>query len=201
MNLGKIYCINRNDRPDRWASVQQEFERVGIKNVQRFSAFTGGWKGCAQSHLAIIDANKNEPRFTIFEDDVRFLHNPLEILAKAESQLPAEWDMLYLGANPQAPMEKFSDNLFRLRKAWCAHAIIFNNRPRKVIDFITRHRASIKKIDVFYSDTIQEAYGEFGVFITNPLVASQENNFSDITNTQNTYYDTIINGYEKHIPR
>ena len=42
----KIFCINLDSRPDRWESVQKEFDKVGILDrVERFSALTGKTEG------------------------------------------------------------------------------------------------------------------------------------------------------------
>jgi len=34
-----IFCINMDSRPDRWEKTQKEFEKIGIKNVKRFSEY------------------------------------------------------------------------------------------------------------------------------------------------------------------
>lgn len=202
MNLGKIYCINLAHRQDRWRTVQEEFNRVGINDVHRFDAIPYvqrkkklGFIGCALSHLALIEKLRNEERFTIFEDDVRFIGNPLAVLEQAESQLPSGWDVLYLGANPQEPLVRYSDNLYRLHGGgWCTHAMIFNQG--RVTDFILRHKAMINKIDVFYANILQK---QFNVFITHPLLATQADGHSDVTGIKNDYFSQIIDGYKSKI--
>ena len=65
------------------------------------------------------------------------------------------WDMLYLGATLNEKLERFSPHLFRLKKAWTTHAMIFNNQ-NGVIDYILNNNGGGRKIDVFYAEQIQE---------------------------------------------
>tara|TARA_R110002051_G_scaffold325707_1_gene430352 strand:+ start:5588 stop:6367 length:780 start_codon:yes stop_codon:yes gene_type:complete len=126
----KIYCINLDSRPDKWAVVQKEFEKWGILDiVERFPAIavynSAGLttaSGCAQSHLQIIrDAKKDKlDNVLILEDDVEFINfcidyknkkprkiiqsDPREILALGLSEVKKiEWDFLYLGYNVKLP--------------------------------------------------------------------------------------------------
>lgn len=195
-DLGEKYCINLASRPDRWKSVSAEFSRVGVLGVKRFEAVPcvphgSGFVGCRESHLGVLSLCKDVKRFTVFEDDVCFMRSDfLGQVSKAISEAPLDWDMLYLGANPLVPMARYSESLFRLKKGYCTHAMVFNNH--RVVDFILSNRSSIRKIDVFYADVVQE---KFNVFITYPLLATQADGRSDVTRMKNNYHDLIINNY------
>ncbi len=196
MNLGKIYCINLPERPERWHQVSDEFKRVGIAGVERFNAIklSPGFHGCRESHLAVLDLCKGLNRFTIFEDDVKFTCDPFEILAKTEKQLPPEWDMLYLGAHLMAPIERHSDNLYRIKNGYCTHAMIINNPA--ITDLILANREGMRKIDVFYQTVIQE---QFRCFITFPMVATQADSYSDIINRQTYYSKQMVDIYKSNL--
>ena len=44
------YCINLDDRPDKWAATEEAFQGSGLK-IERFSGIrhAEGWKGCGAS--------------------------------------------------------------------------------------------------------------------------------------------------------
>ena len=117
----KIFCINLDSRPDRWESVQKEFDKVGILNkVERFSALSGTlpsgpqgknvkgklfWKnidGCAMSEFKCVKIAKdlNLKNVLIFEDDVFFKNYDKEsLLRSVESLMTENWKLFYLGGN------------------------------------------------------------------------------------------------------
>jgi hypothetical protein len=167
-----VWCINLDRRTDKWHDVQREFNRVGIDKVMRFMAYDTkpGWKGCAMSHLGVMEKVKYDPMGIVFEDDVRFLTNdPQRAINKAMLQLPDDWDMLYLGGSPQEPQEQYSDNLFYARNILCMHAYIINNN-NGCIDYVLDHRKEIAKIDAYFAHTVQSL---FKCFLVSPLLAIQ----------------------------
>jgi glycosyl transferase, family 25 len=166
------YVINRSDRPQRYTDVREELKKQGL-NAHRFEAVVGkrGYEGCRDSHLAVIDRCQRDIAFMVLEDDVVFLEDITPYLDDAIRQMPPNWDLLYLGASPKQPQERYSENLFRLKNAFTTHAIIYHSRVDGAIDYILRHRAEIKKIDVFYAQIIQE---KFNVFVTYPMICSQK---------------------------
>lgn len=196
MNLGPTYCINLPERTERWQQVSAEFKRVGIENIIKFDAIriAPGFNGCRESHLAILEKCRGLKRFTIFEDDVQFCDDPMYVLFEAEKQLPPDWDMLYLGANLMQPIDRYSNNLCRLKNAYCTHAMIFNNP--ELPDFILSHREGMRKIDVFYQSDVQD---KFNCFITYPMIATQADSYSDIINRQTFYSKSMIDNFNSKI--
>lgn len=109
-----IYCINLDRRPDRWERCQTEFAKFGIEGVERFSATDGqlhtaaprlarGAYGVLDTHRRILsNAMQNGySNILILEDDVAFNDNFNEYFEEIESQVPDDWDILYLGSNIQ----------------------------------------------------------------------------------------------------
>jgi glycosyl transferase family 25 len=173
----KIAIINLDRRVDRWCVVREHIHDIGFRGVIRFTAVDEkiGWKGCAKSHIAIIKQWKNEKEFLILEDDVEFLGD-ISLIDTAMAQLPEDWDALFLGASPQESQGRYSANLFRLKNAFCTHAIIWHPRENGAIDYILNHKEEIGKIDIFFSRHI---YPNFNCYLISPLLCTQRQTQSD----------------------
>jgi GR25 family glycosyltransferase involved in LPS biosynthesis len=189
------FIINLDRRPDKWAYIRKELERVALGGVTRFTAFDikPGWKGCRDSHLALLEKCKDHSLFTILEDDVLFLQDPHEIVPLALSELPDDWDCLFLGASPQEPFERYSPHLFKMGKAWTTHAIIWHPRPNGAVEYILKNKDEIGKIDVFFTS---EVFPRFNCFLTYPLVATQTQFDSDTCTRSDV--STIEENYNLH---
>ncbi|KKM64874.1 hypothetical protein LCGC14_1496970 [marine sediment metagenome] len=191
----KTYCINLDSRPRKWKRVQKEAAKVDIK-LERFSGIKTdyGHIGCTNSHKAILDKAKGNGIFMIIEDDFKIcVESPKAMLALAMSQLPDDWDMLYLGATLSKSLDIFSSNLYRLQGGLAAHAIIYNNQ-NGVIDYILKSQTG-PILDKFYRDVVQK---KFNCFITFPMMATQRAGRSDILNKR-TSYKNIERFYKKHV--
>ena len=183
----KTYCINLAQRKSKWYRTQLECMKLNL-DPERFDAIldTNGHMGCMQSHLKLLEQIE-EQVFMIIEDDIEVLDN---VLAKAIKQLPDDWDMLYLGAELTKKIERYSDNLYRLKGGKVTHAIIYNNKG--VVDYILENCRLT--IDEFYAFDVQE---KFNVYITYPMVCSQMDGYSD---TQHwwTNYDVMRANYIRY---
>ena len=190
----KAHVINLDSRPDRL----EQFKTNDFPfDVERFSGVIceRGEDGCTNSHLTLLRKNRNNTPFIIFEDDCMLLE-PWTTVEKAMSQLPEDWDALYLGATVRTPLSKYSDNLYRLKKGWTTHAIIYNSK--RIIDYIlNKHNTpSGINLDVFLNKEVQK---RFNCFITYPLVATQRNSFSNISNQFVKFEEYIGNSYKKFV--
>ena len=189
------YCINLDHRTDKWEQVQEEAKKLGVKLI-RFSGFKErvGHDGCRKSHLAILNQLKNEPMFMLTEDDFKVIvDDPIELVKKAVSQLPSDWDMLYLGATLNQPLDRYSENLYRIKKAWATHALIYNNQ-NGVVEYILQNH-NTKKFSVFLCDDVQF---KFNCFITYPMAATQRAGHSDILRHY-VDYKVIEQRYKKYV--
>lgn len=186
----KAYVINLESRPDRMV----EFAKNSLPfQVERFNAIKTdpGWIGCTNSQLAILKQQKEFP-FIIFEDDCLLLQ-PWSVVENTMKQLPPDWDALYLGATLMQPIERYSKNLFRLKNAFCAHAIIYNTE--RMVQYVLdnheeffRNSVARNTLDVFYAQDVQQ---KFNCYITDPLVATQRSGFSNIENIDVDYIQII----------
>jgi len=186
----KINVINLNRRSDKWAYMRTELERMSIRAI-RFTAIDTkpGWIGCRESHLRLLEMNRNEDTFAIYEDDVKFLNDKWDFY----DELPEDWDCLYLGASPKESQERYSEHLFRLKNAHVTHAIIWHNRPGGAIEYILSHKADIRKWDDYLATVIQPM---FNCFVTFPMVATQIQFQSDTCGRSDV--STILTNYNKH---
>lgn len=120
------HYINLASRNDRREHAEEQFAAQGIK-ARRFNAFipsewdgdpadvqrikdrTPGAIGCYMSQLAIIKSATEDSVVAVCEDDVCFAPDMKRRLAHAESALPDDWDVFYLGATFHVPGEWYKD--------------------------------------------------------------------------------------------
>ncbi len=210
----KIFCINLEERIDRWDKCQQKFTALGILDkVERFRAVQigttdhfqakmAGRAGCALSHASILDIaiKENLSNYLVLEDDFDLSPTPEEcssILSSSTSELPNDWDLFYLGGNLNRdygtfPLEKYSENLFRLRSCHTTHSFAVNSSfyselkkqlptAGSVIEWLNAHQA----IDVHLS---KEILPHNNTFIPTIMLFVQQADFSDI---EDNYYDYV----------
>ena len=182
------YCINLPHRTERWEQAKAEIEAFGLHPLRLNGVeHLDGHTGCTQAHLNALKHLK--PPFLLCEDDIKFV-GTLKDLQNAIAQLPPDWDMLYLGATLQNKLERYSDNLFRLKDAYTTHAIVYNSQ--RVIDYIVANH-NTRKVDVFFADTVQH---EFNCYVASPIIATQRAGFSDIVG-YHTDYAGIVDSFNK----
>ena len=85
----KIFCVNLDDRKDRWESAKLQFDKHKLE-VERISAIKGsglnldwppeikeGAVGCSLSHLFTMKMAKqmNLSNYLVLEDDIEFDNN------------------------------------------------------------------------------------------------------------------------------
>jgi GR25 family glycosyltransferase involved in LPS biosynthesis len=91
-----------------------------------------GQIGCAHSHVDILHGSlkANEKITIIFEDDCEMLGTQDDIYGFIHyaSKLPANWDMILLGANEYVESAKFDDKYTRVNRFWGTHAIIVTEK-------------------------------------------------------------------------
>lgn len=186
--FSKIFCINLDERTDRWELAQEEFKKIGILDkVERFSAIkdNDGRIGVIKSNLAIVKYAKenNLDNVLVFEDDVEFIvDDPEKHLKRSLSQIGnMKWSLFYLGANTHNKLIKIKPNLILLKNSYAVHAMAYN---KSVYDKFIRRYEDIKRIskqkdilDVYLADEIQ---AKDVCLMVNPMLATQRDSYSDI---------------------
>jgi GR25 family glycosyltransferase involved in LPS biosynthesis len=182
-----IWCLNLDERPDRWENMCRRFERLGLdKQVERFPALAVPRNrriGCTSSwRLMVAQARERKLRnFLGFEDDAIFLDTTLEVVTRAVSELDGlDWDLLYLGGAAWHPPADIPGHLALQspRRLTCTHALAVNHTAYDrlladiaaadgIEEWMTAHRA----IDQFLAK--QVTAGRYRAYVLNPRVATQ----------------------------
>ena len=218
----KIFCINLDERTDRWEKCLNKFSLLGIEDkVERLSAVNlshlterdpkiRGRAGCVLSHAKILRKAKelNLGSYLVLEDDFDLCYSPedcLESLSLSLKELPEKWNIFYLGGNltdeyGTFPLEKFSDNLFKLNSCHTTHSFAVNSNfydsldkelPKEdnVFDWLSEKKA----IDVYFSKNILHTSQSF---IPHKMLFIQHADFSDIESNYYDYVDWMKNTFD-----
>ena len=198
--FSQAYYINLDRRPDRRAHMESQLARYHM-SATRISAVDGKtipWKidygylsdfwnngalaYCLSYREIIVDAiSRDYENILIMDDDAVLTDLPeatwLETLARAWSELPEEWHMLYLAANhgtTKTPTQRIGSHLYRLTGSLGSHAIILN---RKCFKYLLHYlSAPYLPLDTYFS--LYQQF--FPCYITYPGLATQLPGVSDI---------------------
>lgn len=187
----RIVCINLPHRTDRRDSSEIEFKRVGV-DVGYFEAIPhlDGRIGLIRSLYAIFEQNYDTRNILIFEDDVKFINDPVNKLLLALRDLPQNYELFYFGANRTQPCQLLTSNIKILKGALAAHAVCYS---KSVYDRYMAHLKRVsdqgfindsKEINDVYLTSIQEN----GLsFMVHPMIATQRPGYSDLEKTNVDY--------------
>jgi GR25 family glycosyltransferase involved in LPS biosynthesis len=192
----QIYAINLKTRPDRLYHITQEVLKIKNNKIKIVEAIidTNPESGCFKSHQKAIKLAQlnNLERVLILEDDAVFTDNAQFILKQSLEQLSLlQWDMLFLGANLQAPAYRVSNNLIKLTRSWCAHAYIVHNSFYSTILKLP----DTYPIDVHYANLMLNN----NIYLCNPLIAYQLPSHSNIQNGFRDYNEAIDRNFLENV--
>jgi GR25 family glycosyltransferase involved in LPS biosynthesis len=182
-------CINLDRDLDSWARMQAALTRHDIRGVRRFAAVDGrrlelpamwrhsaGAYGCLLSHLQVVrDAQKQGlPSLLILEDDVVFDTSFREKFPVFARNLPADWDMIFLGALHRDDPVPVAEHVVRIRHAYSTYAYALRD---SIFDaFIAANDGSPSQVDV-NNGVLQSNYNCYGFA---PNLAWVESRYSDV---------------------
>ena len=186
----KIYCINLDDRKDRMVDAEKQFHKHDL-SVERVPAIKGsnmnldfppeikeGAVGCALSQLFILKFAKqvNARTFLLIEDDIEFDEDLNDKFDKYYSEVPKDWDMIYLGGQHFHGMNltQVSEHIFKCEYTLAAHSVAFKHT---VYDrFIDKLIDITKPCDVHYA----EMHKDINAYVIVPHLTWQRVSYSDI---------------------
>lgn len=199
------YYINLDYREDRKDRFEQRSNKIGL-NAKRFSAIQPNiedcthipyWNemktyeqkrykanevGCALSHISIIKEakNRNLNNILIFEDDCIFLDNfETDIYKCIEDLKNIDWDIFYLGGQPNSACEKVTENIYTIKSGglYQLHSYAIN---KSIFDLIINMDFTFCSIiDNFflnYDKNIIKTY------LSKNMLTLQEDGISDLNN-------------------
>lgn len=175
--------------PAEFLIGQIEFERVGL-TVEKFQSIPDigphqSFNKSAREILCQFWLSEAETLLHV-EDDCVF--RDLSHLETALSQLPPDWDIIYLGANllcwnkDEPPPEREAEHLFRVRAAWTTHCIGYS---RKGARYLLERQPGLSEMsfDAWMSLQLNELKG----YVVAPMVAYQRPRFSSIWLREDDY--------------
>jgi GR25 family glycosyltransferase involved in LPS biosynthesis len=182
-------CINLDRDLGFWGRLQSALIRHDIRGVRRVSAIDGSqlelpakWRhsagayGCLLSHLQVVrDARKwGLPSLLVLEDDVVFDPSFSEKFPVFIRGLPADWDMVFLGALQREDPVPVAENVVRIRRAYSTYAYALRN---SVFDaFIVANDGSANEVD-HNNSLLQSNYHCYGFA---PNLAWVESRYSPV---------------------
>ena len=190
-----VYVINLKHRTDRLEKIQNQCKSLNSIKLNIFEALEGdkneGWKYCALSHLEIIKQNRHKNKnILVFEDDcdILNLNNFDEQWMNVKNWLdehPDDWDIFNGGptlVNQSKSIEIINNDpkILKLEISKTTHFIYYN---KKSFDEILKYDVNNNiSIDSFYIWN-----PNLKVVTTFPLLASQYESYSNITNKISNY--------------
>jgi len=166
-----------------WHKATQEFSRYGLF-PERFNAipaigphqsFNLGFKGALQQ---FFDSGAHSLLF--LEDDCVFKN--IGDLWPALQDLPADWDVFYLGCNIKSEATRVTNRVYRVTNAWTTHAVAFT---RPIVEYFLKNVPG--ESDMMYDNWLGNQLHLFNAYVCNPMVAIQRPRWSSIWNTNADY--------------
>ena len=178
-----IYCLNLTRRPDRWEACEKEFEKAGIRDVEKFVATDGktlpegrirpGEMGITHSVMRVFSVAivKNYSSILILEDDVEFAEDLTESLSWA----PEDWEILHFGGNHTRGKPRILNAKIAVpNKTLTSHAIAFRRCVFERLLGLLNYTEQV--VDVTYSDNLHQ----FKSYVFVPSIAWQKPSYSDL---------------------
>ena len=182
-----IYCLNLDQRTDRWEGASRRFSALGISpRAERFPAIPtppNHHVGCAISWRRMVVAARARGlrNFLGIEDDAIFLDDTLAVLRRAISELDGlAWDLLYLGGATWEPPTGIPGyvGLQAPHGLTCTHALavsataydrLLADIPEAdgIAGWITAYQA----IDQYLARSVNAGF--YRAYVVNPRVATQ----------------------------
>lgn len=183
----KILLINLPERTDRLQQATEELNKHKIPfEIIEAIKKPNGAEGLFDTMFHVFNlAEVNEwNNILIFEDDVQIIGDINAVMNNVMYQMPYWWDLIYLGANVNAPLMKVPncDHMLRCNSLLSTHALGYSKACRKEIleemrKGIRRVKYAVEPIDQLLERVIQ-VHGRS--YVTNPLLAVQRPSYSDI---------------------
>ena len=175
----KAICLNLNSRPDRWQLACKEFNEAGLK-VDRFAAIDHAdrFTSFNLSQKSILESITENT--IVFEDDVKFVSDKLNTVL---SNVPSDWDMLYLSGHVLDGLKKVNKYWWRCMYTHTTHSVIYTPLASKYI----LERYDPIKSGIYDDFLLREIQPVLNVYICKPFITVQRPGYSDLWQTETDY--------------
>lgn len=214
----RVYCIHLPHEKERRKLIEQQFQSVGIKDVQ-FVGATPPPKSFSMSNMrrnsrgefgvnlsqikAVVQAiNDSAKRPLFFEDDIYFTEDASQRLEKALTELPSDYGVFFMGGHPRGPVparkaKKAGDVIWKIQRYSFADAYSINgNQLTAFHDYWLEH---ITQAQAMYDFILGEFAGKTNSYSVYPILCEQRPGYSAVT-LQNDNKDSLIaRGWAAHI--
>lgn len=185
------FYLNLDKNQDRRQHAELELKKLGLEHfVKRFAGFEDHVKGWKTGHLATSLGSKAVVSYArtygysnvlFFQDDFEFLPNGkvyVENALRTLKDIP-DWEIIYFGGCIESPtVEYISDNLVKVDKMICVHAIGINGNT---FDKWNSYIPTLDNTDdEFVRDTFTEKYAVYPLAVTQYKAKSQDGNHGQI---------------------
>ncbi len=197
----RIYCINLDSRPERWAAARIEFSKLGIQDrVERISGVlcTDPHEGCARAHLKVIEQAKQLrlSNCLIFEDDLWIPEDGMVALDSAIREISGlDWDLFYVGGTTVTPAYQVSPYLAKATGVYSTQSYAISAR---MYDTVLNSWHPPTVYDLFLAHEMAPTHQ---CYITIPLVVYQSTGYSDIENRIVDYRKMMDRNYARDLVR
>jgi len=179
----EAFYINLDDRTDRTEHMAKELSKYDLQDfIKRYSAVKAEIKnpkncmiasGTSHRNLIQYAKDKDLDNILIFEDDVFFKPNGIEIVEKALDSLQKfSWDIFYFSANIfDNPLKQVDENLLYVKGCFCVHAYAVH---KQAYDRLLQYNPQTDKpVDAYITLNKFEKYAAY------PISVSQYDSVSD----------------------
>lgn len=212
-----VYYINLDSRTDRKKKFEKMAEEFNIPAI-RVSAQVASEDeatplyighvdsrrkfkmGCTMSHQSIVRTAKENgfKNCLIFEDDCVLLDSYKEKIQLCVDELKnIEWDLFYLGGEPNNYCKSISDNLVEIKNGgvYATHAYAINHIFYDKMLSIKPNQ--IDAIDILYLNCFDSNYRKY--VLSKDLLAVQSESYSDLLDITINRTQHLIDGWNKYV--
>lgn len=201
----KIYLINLPERKDRLEKSYKELLHYQIPfEIIKAIKYNNGAHGLFQTMLGIFNSaiENNYNNILIFEDDVQLADNVNEIMKRVVKELPSDYDLVYLGANVNAPLYVVPgcDHILQCNFAIATHAVGYS---RKGIERFLEKKTLMQGIGQKFIPVDMELVTQVQIrnktYVVNPMLAFQRPGFSDVEKRDVDYKNFIQERFQQRL--
>lgn len=197
--FGKILCINRDSRTDRWENVERQCKKFNIA-LERFRAHEASNclvdgkpnanYACTASHRGCLELISHHPEWgttLVLEDDFQIVHEEfLDMFDSMWSDVPEDFDWVWLGAGyAEDPIERVNGSVIRAGRLMTTSSYAITHKMARKIAPLISH---VGPIDSLYGGWQREAK----TYVLSPRLMIQADGWSDLAENYSRNHNSML---------